>query len=79
MISPPLFYRDELRCRLIITLSMLRVVQHVCEAVRQENTELERVKQRYLDEWTQAVNAHGAFGRWRWKVARHPVEIRDVL
>jgi len=38
-ISPPLFYQDELRRRLIITLNMTRVVQHVCEVVRQENTE----------------------------------------
>ena len=38
-ISPPLFYQDDLRRRLIITLNMSRVVQHVLEAVRQENTE----------------------------------------
>ncbi|GIV84923.1 MAG: hypothetical protein KatS3mg052_1930 [Candidatus Roseilinea sp.] len=38
-ISPPLFYQDELRRRLIITLNMSRVVQHVWEMVRQENTE----------------------------------------
>ncbi|MER3429423.1 MAG: type III restriction endonuclease subunit R, partial [Meiothermus sp.] len=38
-ISPPLFYQDELRRRLVITLNMSRVVQHVLEAVRQENTE----------------------------------------
>lgn len=185
LISPPLFYQDELRRRLIITLNLSRVVQHVCEAVRQENTEklvpvfdrdhpirstgqmrtwytskpcertrkshinvcvydstweasdafvldnssavsawakndhlgfevlylyrgvvrkyrpdflvrlangdmliletkgqdteLDRVKRRYLDEWVQAVDAHGAFGRWRWKVARYPGEIRDTL
>jgi type III restriction enzyme len=184
-ISPPLFYQDELRRRLIITLNMSRVVQHVWEAVRQENTERltpvfdrdhpirstdemrtwytgkpcertrkshinvcvydstweaadafaldnsdavaawvkndhlgfeilyvyrgvvrkyrpdflvrladgdmlvletkgqdteqDRVKRRYLDEWTQAVNAHGGFGRWRWAVAQHPGEIRDIL
>jgi type III restriction enzyme len=184
-ISPPLFYQDELRRRLIITLNMSRVVQHVWEAVRQENTEKltpvfdrdhpirstgdmrtwytgkpcertrrshinvcvydstweasdafvlddsdavaawvkndhlgfevfyvyrgvvrkyrpdflvrlfsgdmlvletkgqdteqDRVKRRYLDEWTQAVNAHGGFGRWRWAVARQPGEIRDVI
>ncbi len=184
-IHPPLFYQDELRRRLIITLNMSRVVQHVWEAVRQENTErltpvfdrdhpirttvemriwytgkpCERtrrshinvcvydstweasdafvlddsdgvaawvkndhlgfevfyvyrgvvrkyrpdflvrlttgdvlvletkgqdteqdgVKRRYLDEWTQAVNAHGGFGHWRWAVARHPGEIRDIL
>ena len=184
-ISPPLFYQDELRRRLIITLNMSRVVQHVWEAVRQENTERlvpvfdrdhpirstgemrtwytgrpcartqkshinvcvydstweasdafaldnsdavaawakndhlgfeilyvyrgvvrkyrpdflvrlksgdmfvvetkgqdteqDRVKRRYLDEWTQAVNAHGGFGCWRWAVAHHPGEIRDIL
>jgi type III restriction enzyme len=44
-----------------------------------QDTEQDRVKRRYLDEWTQAVNAHGGFGRWRWAVAHHPGEIRDVL
>jgi len=184
-ISPPLFYQDELRRRLIITLNMSRVVQHVWEAVRQENTEQltpvfdrdhpirstgdmrtwytgkpcertkrshinvcvydstweasdafalddsdalsawvkndhlgfevlyiyrgvvrkyrpdflvrlkngdilvletkgqdteqDRVKRRYLDEWCQAVNAHGGFGRWRSAVAGSPGEIRDIL
>ncbi len=38
-ISPPLFFQDELRRRLIITLNMTRVVQHVWDAVRQQNTE----------------------------------------
>ncbi len=38
-IHPSLFYQDDLRRRLIITLNMSRVVQHVCDVVRQENTE----------------------------------------
>ncbi len=185
IIHPPLFYQDELRRRLIITLNMSRVVQHVWEAVRQENTERltpvfdrdhpirstgemrtwytgkpcertnrshinvcvldstweateafvlddseyisawakndhlgfevlyvyrgivrkyrpdflirlrngemliletkgeeteqDQVKWRYLDEWTQAVNAHAGFGRWRWAVANEPGNIRDIL
>jgi len=184
-IKPPLFYQDELRRRLIITLNMSRVVQHVFDAVRQENTERlepvfdhehpirstgemrpwytgkpcertkkshinvcvydsaweasdafllddspavaawvkndhlgfeipylyqgvihkyrpdflarlsdgemliletkgqdteqDQVKRRYLDEWVQAVNAHGGFGRWCWAVARNPGEILDLL
>jgi type III restriction enzyme len=44
-----------------------------------QDTEQDQVKRRYLDEWTQAVNAHGAFGRWRCAVARNPGEIRDIL
>ncbi len=184
-ITPPLFYQDELRRRLIITLNMSRVIQHVLDAVRQENSERlepvfdrdhpirstggmsawytgkpchvthkshinvcvydsaweasdafalensesvaawvkndhlgfeipylyqgvvrkyrpdflvrlaggemllletkgeeseqDQVKHRYLEEWVQAVNAHGGFGQWKWAVARQPGEIRDVL
>jgi hypothetical protein len=38
-IRPPLFYRDDLCRRLIITLNMTKVVRHIWEAVRFENTE----------------------------------------
>ena len=184
-ISPPLFYQDELRRRVIITLNMSRVVQHVWDAVRQENTEKlmpvfdrdhplrstadmrtwytgkpcertkkshinvsvhdstweatdafvldnsdhvaawakndhlgfeilyiyrgvvrkyrpdflvcladgtmliletkgeeteqDKVKQRYLEEWVQAVNTHGGFGCWRCAVVKGVGEVRDVL
>jgi len=44
-----------------------------------QNTEQDSVKRRYLDEWTQAVNAHGGFGRWRSAVAGSPGEIQDIL
>jgi len=44
-----------------------------------QDTEQDQVKRRYLDEWTQAVNSHGGFGRWRWAVAHKPGEIRDIL
>ena len=39
VITPGLFHQDDLRRRLIITLNMTKVVQHVWEAVRFENTE----------------------------------------
>jgi len=38
-IAPALFYQDELKRRLIITLNMTKVVQHIWEAIRFENTE----------------------------------------
>jgi hypothetical protein len=31
------------------------------------------------DEWVQAVNAHGGFGRWSWDVTRHPGEIWEKI
>jgi len=184
-ISPTLFNEDELRRRLIITLNMSRVVQHVFDAVRQENTERlepvfdrehpirstgdmrpwytgkpcehtkkshinvcvfdstweesdafilddsdavaawvkndhlgfeipylyqgvvrkhrpdflvrltngemliletkgqeteqDRVKHRYLQEWVQAVNTFGGFGHWHAETTYGPGEIRDIL
>jgi type III restriction enzyme len=44
-----------------------------------QDTERDRVKRRFLDEWVQAINAHGGFGRWRWDVARYPGEVQDIL
>ncbi|MDQ3773691.1 MAG: DEAD/DEAH box helicase family protein [Pseudomonadota bacterium] len=38
-ITPALFHQDELKRRLIVTLNMTRVVQHIWEAIRFENTE----------------------------------------
>ena len=38
-VTPELFNRDDLRRRLIITLNMTRLVQHIWEAIRFENAE----------------------------------------
>lgn len=44
-----------------------------------QETEQDKVKQRYLDEWMQAVNAHGGFGQWRSAVTKAPGDIKDIL
>ena len=44
-----------------------------------QDAEQDKVKRRYLDEWAQAVNVHGGFGRWRCAVAKAPGEILDIL
>ena len=38
-----------------------------------------RTKRRFLDEWTRAVNEHGGFGRWSWAVSKDPGDIKDIL
>ena len=38
-IVPKLFLRDDLKRRLIVTLNMTKVVRHIWEAIRHENTE----------------------------------------
>ncbi len=37
-ITPPLFNQDDLRRRILLTLNMNKVVQHIWEQIRQENT-----------------------------------------
>ncbi|NLE37222.1 MAG: DEAD/DEAH box helicase family protein, partial [Pirellulaceae bacterium] len=37
-ITPELFYQDERRRRIILTLNMTKVVQHIWEAIRQQDT-----------------------------------------
>ena len=184
-ITPTLFFRDDLKRRLIITLNMTRVVQHIWEAIRLENTESlepvfdrdrpirstgdmgtwytgkpceraarshinfcvydstweaseafaldhatevaawvkndhlgfevfyvhrgvvrkyrpdflirlrtgdmlvletkgrdsdqDRTKRKFLNEWVNAVNTHGGFGRWTWDVSRAPGDIQAIL
>ncbi len=44
-----------------------------------QDNEQNRAKRRFLDEWVEAVNAHGGFGRWRADVSRDPGDIADIL
>ena len=44
-----------------------------------QDTDQDRTKRRFLDEWVTAVNAHGEFGRWSSDVSLAPGDIRDIL
>ncbi|MEJ5259798.1 MAG: DEAD/DEAH box helicase family protein [Anaerohalosphaeraceae bacterium] len=44
-----------------------------------EESEKDKVKHQYLDEWCQAVTSHGGFGRWSWFAVRRPGEIHEIL
>jgi len=40
--------------------------------VKGQDTDRDKTKRRFLDEWVQAVNEHGGFGRWAWDVSFDP-------
>ena len=44
-----------------------------------EDSDQNRTKRRFLDEWVNAVNAHGGFGRWSWDVSLSTSDIQDIL
>ena len=43
------------------------------------DSDQDRTKRRFLDEWTRAINAHGGFGHWSWDVSSDPGDIQDIL
>ena len=47
--------------------------------VKGQDSDQDRTKRRFLDEWANAVNAHGGFGRWTWAVSTTPGDIPDIL
>lgn len=44
-----------------------------------QDSDQDRTKRRFLDEWIAAVNTHGGFGRWSRDVSRAPGDIHDIL
>ena len=74
-IEPRTFAQDGLKRRLLLTLNMTKLVLEV----KGREREREQTKRRFLQEWVEAVNARGGFGRWAWGVAKRPGEVQDIL
>ena len=47
--------------------------------VKGRDSEQNQTKRSFLDEWVNAVNDHGGFGRWSWDVSKDPGDIKDIL
>lgn len=43
------------------------------------DTQQDKTKRRFLDEWVQAVNGHGGFGKWQWAVSKHPKDVGALI
>jgi Type I site-specific restriction-modification system, R (restriction) subunit and related helicases len=52
---------------------------HLILETKGKDTDQDRTKREFLNEWVEAVNAHGGFGRRRWDVSRSPADIKDIL
>ena len=47
--------------------------------VKGRERDQDRTKRRFLEEWAEAVNEHGGFGRWTCAVSKKPSDIHDIL
>ncbi len=44
-----------------------------------QDTQQDRTKREFLDEWVKAVNNHGGFGAWKWVVSKNPGDVSGIL
>jgi type III restriction enzyme len=47
--------------------------------VKGEDSQENRTKRQFLDDWTRAVNENGGFGTWRWDVSFQPKDVIGIL
>ncbi len=60
-------------------LIRLKTGGHLVLEVKGQDTQQDRTKREFLDEWVRAVNEHGGFGEWRWAVSTHPSDVAGIL
>jgi type III restriction enzyme len=44
-----------------------------------QDTIKDKTKRAFLDEWVQAVNNHGGFGKWKWAVSSNPADLGEII
>jgi len=44
-----------------------------------QDTQQDKTKREFLDEWVRAVNQHRGFGNWQWAVSTHPSDVGGIL
>lgn len=44
-----------------------------------QDTDQDKSKRAFLDEWVKAVNEHGGFGKWQCGVSKNPADVARIL
>ena len=60
-------------------LIRLRSGEFLVLETKGQETEQDKTKRKFLDEWARAVNGQGGLGTWRTAVSRAPADIKDIL
>jgi type III restriction enzyme len=46
---------------------------------KEQDTDQDKTKRAFLDEWVKAVDAQGGFGKWSWAVSKQPGDVVGIL
>lgn len=57
----------------------LKTGEYLVLETKGQETEQDRAKWAFLDEWIKAVNQHGGFGKWHWAASKNPAEMKGLL
>ncbi len=60
---------------------MIRLVngEYLILEVKGVDSQQNKTKREYLNEWVKAVNSHGGFGKWHWTVSFHPSDLENKI
>jgi type III restriction enzyme len=47
--------------------------------IKGQDTEKDRTKREFLDEWVQAINEDGRFGEWTWDIAFTQSDVKGII
>jgi len=53
--------------------------QHLILETKGQDTDQDKTKRSFLDEWCKAINQHGGFGIWRWAVSFDPNDLDETI
>ncbi|HMA81831.1 MAG TPA: type III restriction endonuclease subunit R, partial [Candidatus Binatia bacterium] len=57
----------------------LKTGKYLVLETKGQDTDQDKTKHEFLDQWVKAVNAHGGFGLWSWEVAKQPGEVVAIV
>jgi type III restriction enzyme len=52
---------------------------HLILETKGQDTQKDKTKRDFLDEWVQAINQQGGFEKWKWAVSMNPKDLAEIL
>ena len=46
---------------------------------KEQDTQRDKTKREFFNEWTKTINEHGLFGKWQWSVSKNPAGVSEIL